>query len=315
MPGRDWRSAIGVPQAAPKAPAPAAPRLPELPDPVRRLLEERRLLEARMREVTGGGDPRLASIYEVRPLAERRAELETWARSRQQEAGRAVGSAQEKRAEEKALASARLDGPRPAPRPPVAAPLPLRPTVGETLRPRTRPTRRSPSESDAFMAARENVGESVSSLARQSRDLDAQRDRLRREGKGDAADAIDRALADTGVDRLLKGADKLDRTYERGATTAKAPERAVRVVEDDWQRRRDRIGGADLDRYQRRYTERAARLLNVDTGTIDQLQDRMQRQRDRSLDRRRAVQDEQRRDDDRRDRALARRQARRKEDR
>ena len=307
MPGRDWRAAVGAPA---RVAAPAAPRLPELPAPVQRLLEQRRELERRMREVTGAGkeDPRLAALYQVRPLAERRAEHEQWQSAREEETRRAAQLAHGRRVEEVGETARRLD--RPAPGEPALGPstLPLRATPGEHFRPRerTRPRHREASDTDAFMTAREKLG----GLARQSRDLDARRDELRRQGHGEAADAIDRALADTGTDKILKGAEKLDRVFDRAATTSTAPERAERVIEDDWLKRRDRIGGPDLHRYERGFRARAERLLKVDTGSIAELQERMERQRERGLDRRRAAREEERRDEERRERALTRRRER-----
>lgn len=334
MPGPDWRdvqrraASPRAPAAAAPAPARAGPRIPaNLPvsPPLARLFAEREALEQRMHRLTGApeDDPRLAALYRVQPMAERRAEHDAWQAQRQEEARRLAAEAVKRRGahpEPDGRPQARSSEPgdrhspelrplpaagRSLPLRPTAADLapPLRPTAGE--RPRTAHGG-TPSDSRGFMAIRDKSGALRRDLAEADR-------RLAEEGLESERADLGRATEQLKLDRIDAGAAKLDRVFDRGTSIADSPGRAGRLVKEDWRRRRDRTGGPDLDSYQRGYKERAARLLNVDTGTIEELQERTERQREASLDRRRDARDGEERDQARRARALERRQGTRDE--
>ena len=272
MPGRDWRDVIGV--AGPGTPAPA-PASPALPPQLQRLMQERQALEQRMSTLIGGADedPRTAALYQVQPMADRIAAHRAWQSGRDSKTAAASAASANRRRADSDAATDRLDNRTAGTR--ADAP-PLRPTAAE--RPRRR--RRRLTESDEFLAAREAVG----SVGRQFRDA---QDRLSTDGDPASREALDRAMRDTGADKLMRGADKLDRLLDRAATTEAAPERAKRVIEDEWSKRRDQIGGADLSRYARGFEARNDRLLGVETGSVADMQERSERLREAALERRR----------------------------
>ena len=293
--------------------------------PLGRLLAEREQLERRMQTLGGVGqeDPRTAALYQVRPMAERRAEHEAWQARR-----------------ERAMPRPGAPAPRPPgePAPPLrerrpAAPAdedpPLRPTPGEQLR---RPESGTPVGSRDFMTLRDQL----SGLDRGFADADR---RLAAEGMEREREDLARMQRDLNLDRVLEGVDKLDkvmagaekldkviegarnlgkavasaeklaRTFDRGSSTADRPERAGKVIDQDWLRRRDRIGGPDHQTWERGFKERSSRLFNVDTGTVAELEERSDRQRGNALQRRRAEREQQDQDEAQRGNALERRRA------
>jgi hypothetical protein len=292
---------------------PQAPSLAgEAPDsPLGQLMAERQALEARMQRLTGGtaaSDPRAAALYQVRPMAERRAEHQAWLARRE---AVHVPTDQEPVANPSRTAG-ETERPRATGRPTPSEP-PLRPTPGEALR---RPERGTPEDSRRFAELRDQLSGLRGGLS-QLRDLDrsfADADRqLAAEGMERERGELEEMRRSTGLDKLAAGAEKLDGVLARGTSIADAPRRAGELIERDWLRRRDRIGGPDLERYERGFRERAAKLFGVDTGSTDQLEDRMARLREGLSARRRAAREDEERDEARRDRALERRRERRDE--
>jgi hypothetical protein len=269
-------------------------------------MAERQALEQKMDSLTGGADsdPRTAALYQVRPMAERRAEHDVWQRQREQEAERlrtARIASREEASGERAL-------PREPERPTLRADdaPPLRSTRGEGppgLRPTAAERRRERPGAGLVDGLRDQLGR-VASLQRSLDDADRQ---LADRGMNAEREDLQRMRRDTGVDRLASGAQRLDEVFDRAAPTRSAPERAERVIEDDWLARRDAVGGPDLARYQQGFKERAERLFGVETGTIDRFQERMERLRSSSLARRRDAREAERSDEARRNRALERR--------
>ena len=265
-------------------------------------MEQREALERRMQTLTGEAppDPRTAALYQVRPMAERRAEFDAWQMQREREAQRARSGLIERRSAERGEPASER---RTAPGEQEALEEPsLRPTRGESGPPlrgtaADRDRRRSPSTAEQARSGLSGLRDRLGNLDRALGDADRQ---LAERGMNREREDLARMKKDMGLDRILSGAGKLDSMLERGAPSAKSPERAERVIEDDWLKRRDAIGGHDMESYQRGFKERAARLFGVDTGTIDQVGERLQRLREASLDRKRESQEQERRDEDRR---------------
>ncbi|HEX6374520.1 MAG TPA: hypothetical protein VFZ91_02255 [Allosphingosinicella sp.] len=315
MPGPDWRD-VQRRQASARAPAPVPgrvepPRLPQPADgsPLGRLMAQRQALEQRMQMLTGEAppDPRTAALYQVRPMAERRAEHDAWQLQREREAQRARADLADRRRSDDPQRAPRVDGRDEADA--VAGDPALRPTRGERGPPlrgtaADRQGRRRPGPGEAPLRALSGLREKLGGLDRALGDADRQ---LAERGMSREREDLAQMKKDMGLDRILSGAGKLDDMLERGAPSSRSPERAERVVEDDWLKRRDAIGGQDMESYQRGFKERAARLFGVDTGTIDQVGERLQRLRESSLDRKRETQEEERRDEERRARAVQRR--------
>lgn len=310
MAGPSWRDverrqAGARPAAAAPVPGRVAPlRAPELGavSPLGKLMAQREALEQRMQTLTGEAppDPRTAALYQVRPMAERRAEFDAWQMQREREAQRARSGLIERRSAERGEPASER---RTAPGEQEALEEPsLRATRGEAGPPlrgtaADRDPRRRPSPADEARSGLSGLRDKLGNLDRALGDADRQ---LAERGMNREREDLARMKKDMGLDRILSGAGKLDSMLERGAPSAKSPERAERVIEDDWLKRRDAIGGQDMESYQRGFKERAARLFGVDTGTIDQVGERLQRLRETSLERKRESQEQERRDEDRR---------------
>jgi hypothetical protein len=155
-------------------------------------------------------------------------------------------------------------------------------------------------------------------LARMQRDL-----KLDRVLEG--VDKIDKVMAGAEkLDKVIEGArnlgkavasvEKMAKVFDRGSTTADRPERAGKVIDQDWLARRDRIGGPDHQSWERGFKERASRLFGVDTGTIADLQEKSDRQRGNALQRRREEREQQDQDESQRGSALERRRAAREQE-
>ena len=239
-------------------------------------------------------DPRTAALYQVQSMAERIAAHRAWQSDRDSETQAAALAAAQRRRTDGEAAAERLDS-RTAGMP--GNPVPLRPTAAE----RPRRQRRRLTDSDEFMVARN----SVDSLGRQLRDAEG---RLATEGNAASREALDRAMRDSGSDKLARGLDKLDRVLDRAASSKAAPERAKRVIEDEWAKRRGQIGGPDLARYARSFQARNDRLLGVETGSIADMQERSERLREAGLARRREEREQEEATDLRHRRARERRE-------
>ena len=343
MAGRTWQELIGAPAATPapahaSAPAPrreavvadragrssrpgASPASPDqaaLASPrLAQLIAEREALTARMHTLASGGDalaPRDAARFQVPSFAERRAEF-------------------------RAL-EARLDAQRerisePPARP--AADRPGTPNAERTPREPGLPSRTRPRSPDRFATPTASAQEF---LARRDRDRmalrDAARDRLapltavadagRSLGtaiggtQGKLRD-LDSRLAAEGVSAEERadiqrelGSDRLkaiDDTVGSVNRTLDAPSRAIDRIDSAWTGRRDRIEGA-LDRIGP-YAETRERRLGLDTGGSGDLFERMRRNREQALQRRREARAESAADDHRRNQATARRRQRESE--
>lgn len=257
MPGRDWRDVVG---------GVASPDSIPLPADLARLMEQRQALEQRMQSLTGGEnmDSRTAALYQVRPMAERIAEHRDWQRSREDATRRAAGQAGERARDEREQSAERLEV-RGTPRPAEA--MPLRPTSAE----RDRLRQRQPSEAESFLAGRDLVSGLGGVL-----------------GRFDVTRALDRKMKGSGAEKLAGGVEKLQRLIDRSASTMKAPERAERVIDEDWLKRRDQVGGPDLARYEQGFRKRAERLFGEGAGeSLANLQERTEGLREQVMGRRR----------------------------
>ena len=275
-PGRPGRPAAQAPVPGNDSAGSPAPGI-DLPEPLQDLLEERRALEARMASLTGAEtpDPRTAALYQVQPLAQRRAEHDAWQRRRDAATQRAV-QRQNDTPEPRRAAPPVETRPRQPVRPDETPP--LRATPGEQLR---RPQRGAPLDTDRFSAARDQL----SDMRRQLRSADRQ---MAEAGMDREREDLSRATRDMGLDHVMEGNERLGRDLDRVSALTDAPRRAERVIEDDWLARRERIGGPDFDTYQRGFRDRMGRLFNVATGSVAQLQERSDRLRSAARERRAA---------------------------
>ena len=312
------RSAAAAPAASPLAPgavavvppvaavAPAAASSPRL----QALMAERQRLEGRMSSLVGGGGDRDAARYSVAPAAQRRAEAQQWLAQR--EAGREALSsrrlAQRSRREEPARPASALS------REGVAVPepgTPTSPTAWSRLRDARQGAQRALRQVDEALASTDALdGRKL------DRALDSALDRQpglstedRARVKSQARDALSGAAAP------LRGAlDEPKRKAQQVLGRARDALAAGERIERDWQSRRDAIGGPDLSRVAQSYEQRRHRLLEVATGSVAQLAERMDGLRQVLQQRRADHKAQEREDEARRERALERRQQRRQEE-
>jgi hypothetical protein len=283
VPGNSWRDlrerrpvdlagspgrVAGLPASLGDA-ANGSPRLAEL-------LEQRERLERRMQRLTGdaatpgGGDGRR---YRVPSFAERRREQEAF------EARRDRGG--------------RRSAERAAPEEP-----PLRGAPGRGPADPGGDARQWLRERDAWrQSLRESARDRLSPVYRARQALRGARRLL-----GGAAGGPRRAPAPGTNDPLSgrtpgTGRDPAAADAARDATRA-----ATHAIDDDWDARRERISGP-LDRIGS-YADRAERLLSTETGGSGDVFERLRRNRERALERRREERRQEARDQARRDRAL-----------
>ena len=297
-------AAAAVPSVAAVAPATASsPRL-------QALMAERQRLEGRMSSLVGAADGRDAARFSVAPAAQRRAEAQHWLAQR--EAGREALSsrrlAQRSRSEEPArLASTPSRDAAEVPEPGT----PTSPSAWSHLRDTRQGAQRALRAVDQALASTDALdGRKL------DRALDSALDRQpslstedRARAKSQARDALSGAAAP------LRGAlDEPKRKVQEVSQRARDALAAGERIERDWQRRRDAIGGPDLNRVAQSYEQRRHRLLEVATGSVAQLAERMDGLRQVLQQRRADHKAQEREDEARRERALERRQQRRQEE-
>lgn len=293
----------GAAGAAPTEPPAGSPRL-------QALMAERQRLEGRMSSLVGGADPRDAARFAVANAGTRRAEAQQW--QAQREAGRdaLTQRRQAQRNQAEPERSARRGGPLPEPGTPTSPSAWSRLRDGRLNEARDAAQRGLRQAQDALSSTDALDGRKL------DRALDSALDRQpglspedRARAKSQARDALGTAAAP------LRGAlDEPKRKAQQGLARAREVLDAGARIERNWQSRRDAIGGPDLNRVAQSYEQRRHRLLEVATGSVAQLAERMDGLR-QVLQLRRAIDKAQERaDEDRRERALARRQQRREEE-
>lgn len=182
-----------------------------------------------------------------------------------------------------------------------------------------RPRRRTGSEDQSLdrrlERARQRLIGRDSDIQRVTRKLD---DAGRQVGSlSDKLDEVDRKLAAEGLEeerKELKNSPlgKVDKTLKKGSDILRRPQRAVDRANAEWEKRRDQISG--ILPVDRSFRDRAAALLGVDTGTIEQLEERMNRVKERALRKRSLESEQERRDEQRRERARERAAERKREE-
>lgn len=294
-----------APLAAPNAPGPQA-AVPASSPRLQALMAERQRLEGRMSSLVGTGDSRDAARFGVAPAAQRRAEAQQWLTQREALTSRRL--AQRNRREEPGhpASTPSRDGTE-VPEPGT----PTSPSAWSRLRDARQGAQRALRQVDQALASTDALdGRKL------DRALDSALDRQpglsteeRARAKSQARDAL------SGVAAPLRGAlDEPKRKVQEVSQRARDALAAGERIERDWQSRRDAIGGPDLSRVAQTYEQRRHRLLEVATGSVAQLTQRMDGLR-QVLQLRRAIDKAQERaDEDRRERALARRQQRREEE-
>jgi hypothetical protein len=234
----------------------------------------------------------------VAPAAQRRAEAQQWLAQR--EAGR------------EALSSRRLASAPSREAAEVTEPgTPTSPTAWSRLRDARQGAQRALRQVDEALASTDALdGRKL------DRALDNALDRQpglstedRARVKSQARDAL------SGVTAPLRGAlDEPKRKVQEVSQRAREALAAGERIERDWQSRRDAIGGPDLSRVAQSYEQRRHRLLEVATGSVAQLGERMDGLRQVLQQRRADHKAQEREDEARRERALERRQQRRQEE-
>lgn len=283
-------AAASAPTVASLPAAATSPRLQQL-------LAQRQQLEGRMQGLTGQAGP-TGTRYPVASAAERRAEMQRWIAQRERERA-----------------------PRAPVAPGLATPRLARPDRDAAGREPGTPT--NPGAWSRLRDARQQAGRSIDGVeaALASTDaLDARRlsgsldQALQREDLSDA----DRTAARRGLDEAMGGLrsalDGPRRKVQEGIGRARDALAAGERIERDWQQRRDDIAGWDLARVAQRYEQRRHRLLEVATGSVAQLAERMDGLRQMLQQRRAEDRAQERQDAARRERALTRRQQRREEE-
>lgn len=196
-------------------------------------------------------------------------------------------------------------------------PRPRRPTPDEP-QPRQRGTRDREDESERLDARLERARERAigrdSEVGRATSRLD---DLGRRaEGLSGKLKDLDRQLAERGLDEEraeLRNSPlgKLEKALDKGTGILRRPQRAVDRANAEWDKRRDQISG--ILPVDNSFRDRSARLLGVDTGSVEDLEARMNRMRERAMRRRTAEAEQERRDERRRERARQRAEERKAE--
>ncbi|MEM7236673.1 MAG: hypothetical protein AAF501_02435 [Pseudomonadota bacterium] len=340
MPRRSWRDLERTPGGAAAA-RPASPvdagggsardlhQAAELApeSPLRTLVEEREALERRLRGlsgVSGAGsqDPDIAARFPVASFAERRADEQAWAMRRaalQDQRDHLRRQARDPGAADTRPASSSRDAAGLGPSPleaRMSAGLPdmigglgpgaMRSMIGSRAR---RAGDRIPSRSASARSGLGRVREELEPLDRVGRPL---RDfgRSLETAQGQLRD-LDRQLADEGVSaaereeirKALKGdeIDKVGGKIAKANEALDAPRKIVDKVENEWVRREEQMTGP-MDRLSS-YAGMRERRLSPETGGSGDLFERMLRNRQRALQRRRDQQDQEERDRRRRERA------------
>jgi hypothetical protein len=124
-----------------------------------------------------------------------------------------------------------------------------------------------------------------------------------------------KAVEKVGADRIAKPKEKIQKPLEKARTALDSANRATRTLSDAWDKRRDRIAGPDLDRYAQGYDARKARLLGVETGSLNDMAERSERQREAGIARRAEARRAEAADENRRSRAQQNRLEQRNEQR
>jgi hypothetical protein len=190
-----------------------------------------------------------------------------------------------------------------APRPPAARkpvdPLTRRDAARATSDPRAAEPRRAPKPDPAPREAARPFGSD-----------------LRRA----VTDRLDRPIArkqveKVGAERIAKPKEKIRAPLEKARDALDAANRATRTLSDAWDKRRDRIAGPDLTRYTQGYDARKARLLGVETGSLNDMAQRSERQREAGIARRTEARRSEAADENRRSRAQQNRREQRKAER
>jgi hypothetical protein len=249
------------------------------------LLEQRAALESRLRGLVSGtgGAPnaREAARFQVPTFAERQAQQREWESRRDALNTRAAELRQQTRQSTPAVGrgASQTGSQRQSAEGGVSQWLRQRDEQRRSLRDAAR-DRLSPLNDVARTGRR--LSDSLSRTTSQLRDLDRQ--------MGEQGATQDRdALRDLGSGSLSRVSSQVD----RATRIAEAPMRAVRKIDRFWEQRQREISGA-MDETGP-YVNRSRDRLSTDTGGSGDIFERMQRNRQRALQRR----EEQRRQDER----------------
>jgi hypothetical protein len=133
-------------------------------------------------------------------------------------------------------------------------------------------------------------------------------------------DTLDRPIArkqidKIGADRIAKPKEKIRKPLAQAREALDSANRATRTLSDAWDKRRDRIAAPDLTRYTQGYDARKARLLGVETGSLNDMAQRSERQREAGIARRAEARRCEAADENRRSRAQQNRLEQRKAER
>jgi hypothetical protein len=335
MPRRSWRDLDRAEGPASPAAGPAAtqdvPRGPGdleaaaalVPDSrLNTLMEERRALEDRLRNLTGlpgqqgTQDPHRDARFQVPSFGERQAEIRRWEARRQARMTRRqqdVWRGSERWAH--ALQSAREE--------PPALPAPASGLGATGLSDRMRALRggltdRSRAARESLLARPREVAGRIDEAGRPLRQLGEQlKDRDRQ------LEEMDRKLAAEGISEAERqeireavssdAVDKVSAVLGRANRAIDAPKKAVARIEQFWERREQQISGP-MDRFSG-YAADRERRLSTETGGSGDLFQRMQANRMSALRRRQESRMQERREERRRERARERASERRAEER
>lgn len=325
MPRRSWRDLDRSPSPAsaglpvdnrPSGPSELEQAAALLPGSrLEHLLEERRALEQRLRQLTGlaqqhgSGDAHRDARFSVPSFAERQAELRQWESQRQSQRDRRAQQAwgNQARWQNQRAQSPHLGLPEPATNLGATG---LSSGMGELTRglsagtDRLRQTANPALDRPRAAAARldewgrplRQMGDQLADQSRQMDDLDR---RLAAEGVSEAERAeVRSAVRADEIDRVSSVLDRANQALE-------APKRAVAKIDRFWQEREQQISGP-MDRFSGYAAERDRRLSTEFGGSGD-LFERMQSNRMRALERRQEYRMQERRDERRRARAGERR--------
>ncbi len=253
------------------------------------LLEQREGLESRMRNLSGGSQteisPSDAVRFQVASFAERQAQQRIWESRREQLRTQAADIRNQSRNSSSVSRSAsRSSG---SPQGSVNQWLARRDAQRQNLREGAR-DRLSPLNDVAQVGRR--LGGSLSSASQQLRNLDRQ--------------LADQGLSQESEELRSLGGGRLNQTQStvsKYTKMAEAPLRAVNKIDNFWKKRQQEISGP-MDKASS-YVDRNRRRLSTRTGGSGDLFERMERNRDRALQRRKEKQREEARDEARRKRA------------
>jgi hypothetical protein len=262
------------------------------------LLDERKVLEGRLRNLSGGSgevlDARDAARFRVPTFAERRAQQREWESKHERLRTRAAALRNLARNRATALQNTGTLQQMRSAEISVSQWLARRDKQRQNLRQSAR-DRLSPLKDVAQVGRK--LSDSLSSASGQLRDLDRQ---LAEQGLSQEREE----LRKSGAGRLTKVQSKVDRYTKM----AEAPMRTVDKIDDFWNKRQQQISGA-MDKAGP-YFERANQRLSTETGGSGNLFERLQRNRELALQRRL-----EKRRDEVRDEARRQRASRRKADR